>query len=249
MVITGAGPGIMAAGNEGAGEDMSFGVNIRLPFEAKPNEHIEKSTKLINFKYFFTRKLTFMKEADAFVLLPGGFGTMDEAFELLTLVQTGKANICPIIMLDEPGGSYWKGFEDFIQSDLVDRGYVSPDDMHLYSLTDDVKEAVDEIEEFYRVYHSQRLVGRKLILRLHEEPDDEVLQRLSTDFADILHKPLEKTTATDQETRDEDVPDLPRIAVAFDRQHTGRLRQLINRLNESGSGTGSTASRGDPRNV
>jgi uncharacterized protein (TIGR00730 family) len=249
MVITGAGPGIMAAGNEGAGEDMSFGVNIRLPFEAKPNEHIEKSTKLINFKYFFTRKLTFMKEADAFVLLPGGFGTMDEAFELLTLVQTGKANICPIIMLDEPDGTYWLGFNDFVHTELVDRGYVSASDVHLYTLTDDVKNAVDEIEGFYRVYHSQRIVGRKLILRLHEEPSDAVLEELSDEFSDILLKRLEKTTASEAEVRDEDVPDLPRIAVAFDRQHTGRLRQLIDRLNEAGTTTGPTASRGDPRNV
>jgi uncharacterized protein (TIGR00730 family) len=249
MVITGAGPGIMAAGNEGAGEDRSFGVNIRLPFEAAPNEYIAKSTKLINFKYFFTRKLTFMKEADAFVLLPGGFGTMDEAFELLTLVQTGKSNICPIIMLDEPGGEYWEGLNQFVQKQLVDRGYVSPDDVHLYTVTDDVKEAVDEIEEFYRVYHSQRMVGRNLILRLQEDPEDDLLDRLSEEFSDILKKRLEKVQPTDQEIRDEDVPDLPRISVAFDRQHTGRLRQLIDRLNESGKSTGPTASRGDPRNV
>jgi uncharacterized protein (TIGR00730 family) len=249
MVITGAGPGIMAAGNEGAGEDMSFGVNIRLPFEAAPNEYIAKSTKLINFKYFFTRKLSFMKEADAFVLLPGGFGTMDEAFELLTLVQTGKTNICPIIMLDEPGGTYWQGFNDFVHTELVDRGYVSADDVHLFTVTGDVKEAVDEIEEFYRVYHSQRIVGRNLVLRLDEEPDDQVLERLSEEFTDILHAPLKKAPPSDQEIRDEDVPDLPRIAVAFDRQHTGRLRQLIDRLNESGKSTGSTASRGEPRHV
>ena len=249
MVITGAGPGIMAAGNEGAGEDKSFGVNIRLPFEAAPNPHIAKSTKLINFKYFFTRKLTFMKEADAFVLLPGGFGTMDEAFELLTLVQTGKTNICPIIMLDEPGGTYWDGFNEFVHQELVARDYVSADDVHLYTCTDDVKEAVDEIETFYRMYHSQRMVGRNLVLRLNEDPEEEVLKGLSEEFTDILHAPVKKVTATDQEIRDQDVPDLPRVSVAFDRQHTGRLRQLINRLNESGKSTGPTASRGDPRTV
>jgi uncharacterized protein (TIGR00730 family) len=249
MVITGAGPGIMAAGNEGAGEDMSFGVNIRLPFEAEPNPYIAKSTKLINFKYFFTRKLTFMKEADAFVLLPGGFGTMDEAFELLTLVQTGKTNLCPIIMLDEPNGSYWQGLSDFIEAELVERGYVGPDDLHLFTITNDVKEAVYEIEGFYRLYHSQRMVGRNLILRLNEDPDDALLEQLSEDFSDILSKPLVKVSPTDQEIRDEDVPDLPRISVAFDRQHTGRLRQLIDHLNQSSKSTGPTAARGDPRNV
>lgn len=249
MVITGAGPGIMAAGNEGAGEDMSFGVNIRLPFEAEPNPYIAKSTKLINFKYFFTRKLTFMKEADAFVLLPGGFGTMDEAFELLTLVQTGKTNLCPIIMLDEPNGTYWQGLSDFIHAELVERAYVNADDVHLYTITDDVEEAVYEIEEFYRAYHSQRMVGRTLILRLNEEPEDGLLERLSEEFSDLLHDPLARVPPTDQEVRDEDVPDLPRIAVLFDRQHTGRLRQLIDSLNQSSKSTGTTASRGDPRNV
>jgi uncharacterized protein (TIGR00730 family) len=249
MVITGAGPGIMAAGNEGAGEDLSFGVNIRLPFEAEPNPYIAKSTKLINFKYFFTRKLTFMKEADAFVLLPGGFGTMDEAFELLTLVQTGKTNLCPIIMLDEPNGTYWQNLSDFIQAELVDRGYVGASDLNLFTITDDVKEAVSEIEGFYRAYHSQRMVGRNLILRLNEEPDDDLLKQLSEEFSDILHKPLVKVGPTDQEMRDEDVPDLPRLSVGFDRQHTGRLRQLIDRLNESSKSTGPTASRGDPRNL
>ena len=234
MVITGAGPGIMEAGHEGAGDKLSFGVNIRLPFEAKPNPVIANDSKLINFKYFFTRKLTFMKEADAFVLVPGGFGTMDEAFELLTLVQTGKSDLQPIVLLDPPGGTYWKAFDAFLRSELLSRSYINEDDLMLYRIVDDVDEAVDEIESFYRVFHSQRMVGNKLVLRLNRMPDEATLSALSKEFADILNKPIVPTAATGAEIRDEDVPDLPRIALAFDRYHIGRLRRLIDRLNELG---------------
>ena len=234
MVITGAGPGIMEAGHEGAGDKLSFGVNIRLPFEAKPNPVIANDSKLINFKYFFTRKLTFMKEADAFVLVPGGFGTMDEAFELLTLVQTGKSDLHPIVLLDPPGGTYWKAFDEYLRNEMASRGYVDEADLSLYRIVDDVDEAVAEIERFYRVFHSQRMVGDKLVLRLEEMPDDDTLAALSEEFADILHRPIEKTTATSSERRDNDVPDLPRLSLAFDRQHVGRLRGLVDRLNEIG---------------
>lgn len=234
MVITGAGPGIMEAGHEGAGDKLSFGVNIRLPFEAKPNPVIANDSKLINFKYFFTRKLTFMKEADAFVLVPGGFGTMDEAFELLTLVQTGKSDLHPIVLLDPPGGTYWRRFDDYLRSEMVSRGYVDEADLGLYRIVDDVDEAVAEIERFYRVFHSQRMVGNKLVLRLDVMPDDDTVTALSDEFADILQAPIEKTTATSSERTDNDVPDLPRLSLAFDRQHVGRLRQLVDRLNEIG---------------
>ncbi len=234
MVITGAGPGIMEAGHEGAGDEASFGVNIRLPFEAKPNRVIANDSKLINFKYFFTRKLTFMKEADAFVLLPGGFGTMDEAFELLTLIQTGKSDLHPIVMLDAPGGTYWEGFGRFVEDELLSRGYIYKDDLSLFRSLDDVGEAVLEIEKFYRVYHSQRLVKDRLILRLNAMPDDSVLDQLSQEFSDILRAPIEAVEASPGEIRDKDVPDLPRIALAFDRRHVGRLRQLVDRLNETG---------------
>lgn len=234
MVITGAGPGIMEAGHEGAGDKLSFGVNIRLPFEAKPNPVIANDSKLINFKYFFTRKLTFMKEADAFVLVPGGFGTMDETFELLTLVQTGKSDLHPIVLLDPPGGTYWRAFDEYLRNEMVTRGYIDEADLGLYRIVDDVDEAVAEIERFYRVFHSQRMVGNKLVLRLDVMPDDATVAALSEEFADILNAPIEKTTATSSERRDNDVPDLPRLSLAFDRQHVGRLRELVDRLNEIG---------------
>ncbi|HVF53307.1 MAG TPA: TIGR00730 family Rossman fold protein [Actinomycetota bacterium] len=234
MVITGAGPGIMEAGHEGAGGEASFGVNIRLPFEAKPNPFIANDSKLINFKYFFTRKLTFMKEADAFVLLPGGFGTMDETFELLTLVQTGKSDLHPIVLLEPPGGTYWEGFDRFIQDELLTRGFISKDDLSLYKWCHRAEEAVEEIETFFRVYHSQRLVRDRLILRLNVMPDDATLDELSREFTDILSGPIERTEASPAEIKDNDVPDLPRIALKFDRHHVGRLRQLVDRLNEIG---------------
>jgi hypothetical protein len=251
MVITGAGPGIMEAGHEGAGGAKSFGANIQLPFEAKPNPVIANDSKLINFKYFFTRKLTFMKEADAFVLLPGGFGTMDEAFELLTLVQTGKTDLHPIVMLDPPGGTYWNRWDEYLRAELLSRGYISDDDLSLYRCLDDTAAAVDEIEAFYRVFHSQRVVGRRLVLRLTWMPSPDDLRRLSDEFTDILSGPIQSTKPTRAEVRDEDVPDLPRIALPFDRQHVGRLRQMIDRLNDLGAGAGETATavKGEPRNV
>jgi uncharacterized protein (TIGR00730 family) len=250
MVITGAGPGIMEAGNEGAGGARSFGANIELPFEAKPNPAIANDSKLINFKYFFTRKLTFMKEADAFVLLPGGFGTMDEAFELLTLVQTGKTDLHPIVMLDPPGGTYWTEWDEYLREELLSRGYISPDDLGLYRCLDDTMSAVEEIESFYRVFHSQRVVGKRLVLRLTRMPGGDELEILSKEFSDILAGPIKPTEPTRAEIRDEDVPDLPRISLSFDRQHVGRLRQLVDRLNELGATKREpSALKGDPRNV
>jgi uncharacterized protein (TIGR00730 family) len=233
MVVTGAGPGIMEAGQEGAGKARSFGVNIRLPFEAQPNPYIADDPKLINFKYFFTRKLMFIKEGDAFVLCPGGFGTLDEAFELLTLVQTGKSDIHPIVLLDKPGGSYWKHFDEFIREVLLKDGYVSPDDLSLYKLTDDIEEAVEEIEHFYDNYHSQRVVRGRFILRLERLPSPETLEGLSRDFADITTGGvIDVAEPTPEEVRDDDALDKPRIAFAFDRMHYGRLRMMIDRLNE-----------------
>src|SRR3989441_12159732 len=170
MVITGAGPGIMAAGNEGAGAERSFGAAIRLPMESEPNLFIEGDAKLINFKYFFTRKVTFLKESDAFVLLPGGFGTLDEAFELLTLMQTGKSHLHPIVLLDQPGGAYWTEWLRFIDDHLLARGLISREDMFLLRRTETVDEAVDEITRFYANYQSQRYVDGRLVLRLLRLP-------------------------------------------------------------------------------
>jgi uncharacterized protein (TIGR00730 family) len=233
MVVTGAGPGVMEGAQEGAGGERSFGVNIRLPFEAAPNPYIAEDPKLINFKYFFTRKLMFIKEADAFVLLPGGFGTLDETFELLTLIQTGKSDLHPIILLDPPGGTFWRAFEQLVEERLMGGGYVSSGDRSLYKTTDDIHVVVDEILHFYRVYHSQRFVGGRLILRLKAMPDAGSLDKLSEEFADILtHGTIEPVEPSPEEVRDDDACDLPRIGLWFDRMTYGRLRQLIDRLNE-----------------
>jgi uncharacterized protein (TIGR00730 family) len=232
MIVTGAGPGIMEAGHEGAGGSRSFGVNIILPFEATANPFIAGDPKLINFKYFFTRKLMFIKESDAFVLMPGGFGTLDEAFELLTLIQTGKSDLHPIVMLDVPGGTYWKSFDRYLREELLAYGYIDESDLHLFTYTDDIGQAVEEIEKFYRVYHSQRYVNNRLILRLNVAPTTEQLAALSEEFGDILDGPVVAVGPSSGEIRDDDVVDLPRIALNFDRIHAGRLRQLVDRLNE-----------------
>ena len=233
MVVTGAGPGVMEAGHEGAGGSRSFGVNIRLPFEAKPNPVIAGDPKLINFKYFFTRKLMFMKEADAFVLLPGGFGTLDEAFELLTLVQTGKSDLHPIVLLDPHGGTYWKVFETYLRDELLRRRMIDESDLNLFRCFETPEEAVTEIENFYRVYHSQRFVSGRLIIRLNVEPSAGTLQNLSQEFSDTLTAPIGLVAPSKVEIKDNDYPDLPRIALDFHRLHAGRLRLLIDRLNET----------------
>ncbi|MEO7804174.1 MAG: TIGR00730 family Rossman fold protein [Actinomycetota bacterium] len=232
MVVTGAGPGIMHAANEGAGGAKSFGVNIMLPFEAKANPVIADDPKLMNFKYFFTRKLMFIKEADAFVLLPGGFGTLDETFELLTLIQTGKSDLHPIILLDRPGGDYWHHFDEYLRNNLLTAGYIFESDLDLFTITDNVDSAIAEILKFYRVYHSQRYVRDRLIIRLLKEPTDAEIALLSLEFKDILGKPIEKVSVSAPEIRDNDVVDLPRIALDFDRMHAGRLRRLVDRLND-----------------
>lgn len=233
MVITGAGPGIMSAGIEGAGPENSFGVGIRLPFESATSEFIAGDPKLLEFRYFFTRKLAFMKESHGFALLPGGFGTLDEAFELLTLIQTGKSPIAPIVLLDVPGGTYWASWIDFIRGELVERGYVLPADLSLVKVTDDVAEAVEEITSFYSTYHSQRFVGRRLILRLVRSPSGDEIDSLNTTFGDILTEGrIESIAATPAEIADDDHVDLPRLALHFDRAQWAELRQLINALNQ-----------------
>ncbi|HEX9712381.1 MAG TPA: TIGR00730 family Rossman fold protein [Actinomycetota bacterium] len=232
MVVTGAGPGVMEAGHEGATTEHSIGVNILLPFEAKPNPVIADDPKLINFKYFFTRKLMFIKESDAFVLLPGGFGTMDETYELLTLMQTGKSDIHPIVMLDAPGGDYWRSFERFLREQSLARGFVDESDFSLFLVTDDIDEAVREITTFYRNYHSERYVGDSLVFRLRKGPDEATVAALNEEFADILLQPLTIVEPSPAEIRDNDVPELARVALQFDRARTGRLRRLIDRLNE-----------------
>jgi uncharacterized protein (TIGR00730 family) len=232
MVITGAGPGIMQAGHEGAGPEMSFGANIRLPWEQSANPIMMKDKKLITFKYFFTRKLTFVRHSDAIVLFPGGFGTMDEGFEALTLMQTGKAQLMPLICMDKPGGTYWKTWDQNIKEHLLRNGLVSPDDLCLYQFTDDPDQAVKWITRFYRNFHSTRWVKDSLVIRLHHEPSDSAIEGLNEDFADIITgEKIHLTGPTKEEQDDKDCVDLPRIAFGFDRRQYGRLRQLIDTLN------------------
>jgi uncharacterized protein (TIGR00730 family) len=232
MVITGAGPGIMQAGIEGAGVANSFGVSIRLPFEAVTSAFLADDPKLVNFRYFFTRKVTFVKESHAFVLLPGGFGTLDESFELLTLVQTGKAPLAPIVLLDVPGGTYWQSWADFVTRELRGRGLISPDDMVFVKITDDADEALAEILRFYRNYHSMRYVEGDLVLRLQEQPSEARLEELNREFADIVVRGrIDAAEASKREITDNDVPNLPRLRFRFDRFNYARLRRLIDALN------------------
>ena len=236
MVITGAGDGIMKAGHGGAGREASFGVAISLPFEQKTNEIIEGDKKLINFKYFFTRKLLFTKEAKAVALFPGGFGTQDEGFEVMTLVQTGKAMMVPIVLLDAPGGTYWQHWRTYVKAELLHTGMISPEDMHLFKLTDDVETAVEEILRFYRRFHSYRYVRDKLVLRLKSPLEPRDVQRLSGDFADILDGgDIVQTSALEEEG--DDVPGLPRLVMHFNRKSHGRLRELIDAVNAFGVGS------------
>ena len=232
MVITGAGPGIMEAGHQGAGAEHSFGANIRLPMEVEPNVVIEGDPKLINFKYFFTRKVTFLKESDAFVLFPGGFGTLDEAFELLTLMQTGKSDLHPVVLLEAEGGRYWEDWRRFINEHLVRSGLISSEDLDLVYITDSLKSAVAEIEGFYRNYHSQRYVDGALVLRLQRLPDQRSLARISEEFADILRSgTLRAVEASQEEISEGDFPEMPRLALDFNQRSHGRLRRLIDALN------------------
>lgn len=235
MVITGAGGGIMEAGNEGAGPEKSFGLNIELPFEQGANPFIEGDPKLINFKYFFTRKLFFLRESDAIALFPGGFGTQDEAFECLTLCQTGRSGPVPLVLIDKAGGTYWQEWDAYIRKHLIQRGLVSPEDTSLYTITDSVEVAYEAINSFYRVYHSSRYVGDQLIIRLKSELSDADVEQLNANFSDILVKGrIEKSQALPQETFDE-TAELPRLILYFNRRDSGRLYQLIATISEMGA--------------
>jgi uncharacterized protein (TIGR00730 family) len=233
MVITGAAQGIMEAGHVGAGRDMSIGVNILLPFEQEANSIVQGDRKLMHLKYFFTRKLLFVKEAAAVVLFPGGFGTHDEGFEALTLVQTGKSHIFPIVMVDEPGGDYWKLWREYIDRCLLQRGMISPADMSLFKVTDSVDEAVGEVQNFYRVYHSMRYVDGELVLRLQKELSPEKLEQLNEGFADLLERgTIQQCPALPEESNEAQLLHLPRLRFWFDRRSLGRLREMINSINQ-----------------
>ena len=233
MVITGAGGGIMAAGHGGAGADPSFGLAIRLPFEQATNVHIANDPKLINFKYFFTRKLMFVRSSHAIALFPGGFGTMDEGFEVLTLVQTGKSVPMPIVFVDHPGGDFWKSWQKTIDKQLLSRGLISNHDLRLYKITDDLDEAVRELSHFYSNYHSVRYSKDDLIMRLHRKPSDEQLDQINRQFKDILISGVFKISGPLAAERDEPtLSNLHRLVFHFNKRDHGRLRELIDYLND-----------------
>jgi len=235
MVITGAGGGIMEAGNEGAGAENSFGLNIQLPFEQGSNPFIQGDPKLINFKYFFTRKLFFLRESDAIALFPGGFGTQDEAFECLTLCQTGRSGPVPLVLIDRCGGTYWQEWDAYIRKHLIQRGLVSPEDTSLYTVTDNLELAYEAINNFYRVYHSSRYVGDQFVIRLKSELSDADVEELNTNFSDILVKGrIEKSQVLPKETPDE-TAELPRLVLYFNRRDSGRLYQLIATISKMGA--------------
>lgn len=233
MTITGGGDGIMGAAQRGAGRDYSFGLNIRLPFEQRANETIEGDPKLVNFNYFFTRKLNFVKEAHAVTLFPGGFGTMDEGFETMTLMQTGKSRIMPLIMVDQPGGKYWKTFMTFLREHLLRNGLVSESDFHLLAVTDSVDEAVAHILKFYSNFTSYRWVGKRMVLRVQRRLSDPALARLNAQFGDLLQSgSIEQGDALPEEANEPDLADLPRIVLTPHQRDFGRLRLLIDAVNE-----------------
>jgi uncharacterized protein (TIGR00730 family) len=232
MVITGAGPGIMQAGHEGAGPEKSFGANIRLPWEQAANPIIQHDKKLITFKYFFTRKLIFLRHSDAIAMFPGGFGTMDETYEALTLMQTGKSRVMPLVLIDRPGGTYWKTWDKNIREHLLRNQLIAEDDLHLYQITDDTDQAVKWITRFYRNYHSMRFVKELLVIRLNHAPSHPAVQALNEDFADIIAgEKIHAIEATPEEREDHDAVELARIAFGFNRRDYGRLRKMIDVLN------------------
>jgi uncharacterized protein (TIGR00730 family) len=248
MTITGAGDGIMGAAQGGAGREASFGVNIRLPVEQRTNEVIAGDPKLINFRYFFSRKVVFVKEAHAIALFPGGFGTHDEGFEALTLIQTGKSEILPIVFVDAPGGSYWKDWAKYLHSHLRARSLISESDLALFKITDDSDEAVEEILNFYSNYHSSRYVRDRLILRVRQAPNPDQLRELNASFEDILSSgKIEVGKALPEEGGE--VRNHPRVTLRFNRREVGRLRMLIDRLNSLVSEGASSPVEASPHEI
>ena len=232
MTITGGGDGIMGAAQRGAGRDFSFGLNIRLPFEQRANETIHGDEKLINFNYFFTRKLNFVKESHAIVLFPGGFGTMDEGFEVLTLMQTGKARIFPLVLVDKPGGSYWQTLFKFVTDYLLNYGLISEDDLNLFHGAANVDDAVEHILQFYKNYRSYRWVGNRMVVRLTQRLADSAVEKLTSDFADVVASgEIVQTTALPEEANEPEIAELPRLVFTPHRRNFGRIRCLIDGIN------------------
>ncbi|HZN36144.1 MAG TPA: TIGR00730 family Rossman fold protein [Pirellulaceae bacterium] len=232
LVITGAASGIMEAGHRGAGREASMGLNIMLPFEQSANPVIQGDTKLVHMKYFFTRKLMFVKECDAVVCLPGGFGTLDEAMEVITLLQTGKRDMIPVVLLDAPGGNYWRALHEYVINHLLRARMISPEDLHLYKLTDSHEAAKAEVLQFFRVYHSMRYVKSDLVLRLQTPLSPELLEAINREFVDLLTAGhFVQRPALDLERDEADLAHMPRLVFAFNRRNLGRLRLLIDVIN------------------
>ncbi|MEE9295052.1 MAG: LOG family protein [Phycisphaerae bacterium] len=233
MVITGAGDGIMHAGNQGATRAGSFGVAIALPFEQETNKTIAGDEKLVNFKYFFTRKLIFVKEAKAIALFPGGFGTQDEGFEAMTLVQTSKSAPVPIVLIDEPGGTYWQHWRTYVKAELLGNDMISPEDMKLFFVTDSAEEGCQEVVRFFRRYHSSRYVHDDFILRMNSPLPEEFITKLNDEFSDIFGTGALRQVSEPLPEENGEYSDLPRLVFRFDRRSVGRLRMLINAINEA----------------
>lgn len=231
MVITGAGPGIMEAGNVGAAKSHSFGLAIKLPFEQSTNVAIAESEKLVHFRYFFSRKLVFVKETHAIALFPGGFGTHDEGFEVLTLVQTGRCDPLPIVMIERPGGTYWKQWDHFVRTELLGQGMISAEDTVLYHITYDAADAVAHVARFYRNYQSLRYVQDRLVMRLRHAPTHAELAELNAKFGDIIEQGAIRLCSAAECGDEELLPELPRLEMMFNRRSLARLRMMIDRLN------------------
>ena len=232
MVITGGGPGIMQAGNEGAGSDNSFAVNIRLPFEQKANPVMYRNPRLVTYKYFFNRKVAFVKEADAIAVFPGGFGTLDEAMEVCTLVQTGKTSPKPLILVDDKDG-YWEQFFDFVKQSLLGKGFISGEDFSLFTITRSEQEAFEVIETFYRTYHSLRFIENRLVIRLNKKISETQIATLADEFPELMQggDRIISCGKFPEEHDEPDLADLPRITMLFDHHHYGLLIAFINRIN------------------
>jgi uncharacterized protein (TIGR00730 family) len=232
LVVTGAASGIMEAGHRGAGREASMGLNIMLPFEQSANPVIAGDSKLVHMKYFFTRKLMFVKECDAVVCLPGGFGTLDEAMEVITLLQTGKRDMIPVVLLDAPGGTYWQALLDYVKNHLLAGRMISPEDLNLFMLTDNYEVARDEVLQFFRIYHSMRYVKNDLVLRLKEPLHPLLLEAINRDFVDLLTEGgIEQREALPLERDETDIAELPRLVFRFNRRSLGRLRMMIDSIN------------------
>jgi len=232
MVITGGGPGIMQAGNEGAGRDHSFGVNILLPFQQPPNSLIADDKKSISLKYFFTRKLLLVKETHAVAVFPGGFGTFDEAFEVLTLIQTGKTHPMPVVLVEAEGEGYWESLMDFFRSQFVARGFINSTDLTLFKIVHSAETAVEEIHGFFRNYHSLRIVGNRMVMRLHHRLLNNEVEQLSQNFSDILKCGVfEQSDALAEEWDEPEIWHLPRLVFSYNWKELGRLRQCIDWVN------------------